>query len=158
MADDKEDKGFTVVDKRIDASEEETESAEASSGASDNSEKAASPEGPEPRVPKGPSQEETDQAREAFEERREAPTQVDLATFLLSLHTSALIHLGVIPNPMINEKEVDLPLARQNIDLLEMLQEKTRGNRTEDEDRLLDHILYELRMAYIEIARQATKG
>ena len=86
MAEDKEDKGFTVVDKRIEASEDKADGSEARepSGAAEVSDKAESRAGSEPQVPKGPSQEETDQAREAFEERRETPPQVNLATFLES--------------------------------------------------------------------------
>lgn len=77
---------------------------------------------------------------------------VDLSSFALSLAASALYHLGVMGDPAQGEKapEPNLPLARQTIDTLAMLQEKTRGNLDEEETRLLDGLLYELRMRFVE--------
>jgi len=80
----------------------------------------------------------------------EALPRVDFATFILSLSHSALMHLGEAPNPETNAIEKDLPLARQTIDLIGMLEEKTKGNLTGDEERLLGQILYDLRMRFVE--------
>jgi hypothetical protein len=75
---------------------------------------------------------------------------LDFATFVLSLNHSALVHLGLAPDPTSGQSAKNLQLAKQTIDLLGMLHEKTRGNLTGDEERILDHALYELRLSYVE--------
>ena len=75
---------------------------------------------------------------------------IDFATFILSLSHSALMHLGEAPHPDDNRVEVELPLAKQTIDLLILLEEKTKGNLTGDEERLMTQILFDLRMRYVE--------
>jgi hypothetical protein len=80
-----------------------------------------------------------------------APPRVDFSSFCLSLGTSALYHLGVVPDPETGEAATpDLPVARQTIDSLEMLREKTRGNLGEEESKLLEGLLYELHLRYVE--------
>lgn len=75
---------------------------------------------------------------------------LDFATFLLSLGTSALIQLGEAPDPTTgNSSSPDLPSARQTIDLLGLLEEKTQGNLSESEDHLLRHLLRDLRLHYL---------
>jgi hypothetical protein len=74
------------------------------------------------------------------------------STFLLSLSTSVMVCLGELPDPLRNEKSTNIPLAKQTIGIIEMLKEKTKGNLTEEEDRLIEGILYDLRMKYIQIA------
>jgi len=75
----------------------------------------------------------------------------DFSGFCLSLATSALYHMGVAPHPESGEvPEKNLPLARHTIDTLEMLQGKTSGNLDEEEARLLESLLYELRMRFVE--------
>ena len=76
--------------------------------------------------------------------------KIDFATFVMSLHTSALMHLGIIANPIDNKTSINLDLARQNIDILEMFHDKTKGNLSEDEKKIIDSSLYDLRMKYIE--------
>ncbi len=77
--------------------------------------------------------------------------RIDFSTFVLSLATSALYHLGMTEGPEgAPAGEANLPLARQTIDTLEMLQEKTRGNLDDDETKLLQSVLYELRMACVK--------
>jgi hypothetical protein len=78
---------------------------------------------------------------------------VDFATFVLSLSHSALVHLGEAPNPETGGLEKNLPLARQTIDLIAMLEEKTKGNLSGDEERLLGQILFDLRMRFVESAK-----
>ena len=78
--------------------------------------------------------------------------RVDFSTFVLSLGTSALYHLGVVAHPETGEKvePPELGLARNTIDTLEMLEEKTRGNLAEAERELVESLLYELRMRFVE--------
>ncbi len=79
--------------------------------------------------------------------------RVDFATFVLSLSHSALMHMGEAPNPETGGLEKSLPLARQTIDLIVMLEEKTKGNLTGDEERLLGQILFDLRMRFVELSK-----
>ena len=72
--------------------------------------------------------------------------QVDFSTFVMSLSHSALIQLGDAPHPDTHKIEADLESARHTIDLLTMLEEKTKGNLTGEEERLLSQLLYDLRM------------
>lgn len=81
---------------------------------------------------------------------REIPP-IDFPTFILSLASSAQVHLGLIPNPASGKPEKNLELAKQTIDILAVLQEKTRGNLAKEEDRLLEGILYDLRMKFVEL-------
>ena len=75
--------------------------------------------------------------------------EIDFSTFIMSLNASALVHLGVIDDPMTGKKVKNLPLGKQTVDMLRMLQEKTKGNLTEEEGKLLQGILYDLKIAYV---------
>jgi hypothetical protein len=86
-------------------------------------------------------------------EQAETLPRVDFVTFVLSLSHSALMHFGEAPNPETGSVEKNLPLARQTIDLIAMLEEKTRGNLTGDEERLIGQILFDLRMRYVELSK-----
>ena len=80
--------------------------------------------------------------------------RIDLSTFVLSLAASAMVQLGQAPGPEGEKRErPDLPMARQVIDTLEMLAEKTRGNLDADEEQLLQSVLYEVRMTYVRVER-----
>lgn len=70
-----------------------------------------------------------------------------------SLHSSGMIQLGKLANPMTGKVERDLVSVRQTIDLLEMLQAKTRTNLSEEESRFLEHALFELRINFLEESR-----
>lgn len=76
----------------------------------------------------------------------------DFATFVLSLSHSALVHMGDAPDPD-GKRSVNLPLARQTIDLLTLLQDKTHGNLSGPEERILGQALYDLRLRYVEVSR-----
>lgn len=76
--------------------------------------------------------------------------KIDLTTFFLSISSAAFIGLGVVAQQEGEKPIVDLELARQNIDLLELMQQKTKGNLTFEESRLLDQLLFETRLKYIE--------
>ncbi len=75
---------------------------------------------------------------------------MNFSTFILSLHTSALFHLGLIADPRTNETVKNLPAAKQTIDILDMLEKKTKGNLDEEERKLLEGVLFELKMAYVK--------
>jgi hypothetical protein len=76
--------------------------------------------------------------------------KIDLTTFFLSISSAAYIGLGIVSPPEGGPAQVDLELARQNIDLLELMYEKTKGNRTSEEDRLIEQLLFEVRMKFME--------
>lgn len=95
--------------------------------------------------------------RKGAEAKGEPPPdlpKLDFTTFVLSIIGSAHIHLGDAPGPD-GSSEQNIALARQDIDLLGILQEKTKGNLTGEEERLLEHALYDLRMRYLEVAKEA---
>jgi hypothetical protein len=80
--------------------------------------------------------------------------QIDFGMFIMSLASSVLVHLGEIEHPETSERHGNLPLAKQTIDILGMLREKTRGNLTEEETQLLDHLLYDLRLKYVDASKR----
>ena len=75
--------------------------------------------------------------------------QIDFSTFILSLTSSAFIGLGDMPDPTTGKKEVNLPAVQQAIDMLTMLRDKTKGNLTEEENKLLEQLIYELQVKYV---------
>ncbi len=78
---------------------------------------------------------------------------INFNTFILSLNTAALVHLGELPDPITKKKQPDLLLARQAIETLEMLREKTKGNLTPEEETLLKTIIYELKLKYVKLCK-----
>ncbi len=115
-SDDRE-RGFTIIDRRASAAEDE----------------ASAPTGSEgPGLPR-----------------------VDFSTFVLSLGTSAYYHLGIVAHPETGQKvsPPELALARNTIDTLELLEVKTRGNLDAQERELLESLLYELRMHFVEAGK-----
>jgi hypothetical protein len=75
--------------------------------------------------------------------------KVDFSTFLLSMASSALVQLGEVPSPDSGNKEENLQMAKHSIDIICMLQEKIKNGLTPEETRLLEGILYELRLKYV---------
>ncbi len=131
-----EKKGFTIRDRRGSAQPAESGKEE-------------------PRKTEGaPAGEAGKKSRESRAKEEDLPLpEINFSSFLLSLSTSALMHLGEVPDPVAQKIDKNLPLAKQNIDLLGMLKEKTRGNLTPDEEKLLDHLLADLRWRYIREAK-----
>jgi hypothetical protein len=84
--------------------------------------------------------------------------EVDFATFILSLATSAQISLGAIPHPETNESSVSIPGAKQMIDVLGMLKEKTKGNLSKEEENLIDQVLFNLRMHFVRVTEEQEKA
>jgi hypothetical protein len=80
---------------------------------------------------------------------------IDFYTFVLSLGSSVLIHLGDAPHPETGKPaERNLPLAQQSIEILAMLQQKTRGNLSPEEEKLLDQLLLDLKLRYVEASKR----
>jgi hypothetical protein len=81
---------------------------------------------------------------------------LDFNALVLSLGSSAIVHLGEAPDPTTGQKsgKPDFTLAQQSIDLLAMLQEKTRGNLTDDERKFLEGMLFDLRMLFIQVSQR----
>ena len=136
-----EGKGFVIKDRRrfTDEGEPKEETA--------TEEKA---ERPEPET----VEEEKAEPETAAEQAEHMPLpEINFSTFIFSLNTSTLLHLGEVPDPATGKQQEDLPMAKQTIDLIAMLEEKTRGNLTSDEENLVKHILYDLRLRYVQKAK-----
>lgn len=79
---------------------------------------------------------------------------VDFHTFVLSLGSSALLHLGELEHPDVGAPQMDLPLAKHTIDILAMLEEKTKGNLSPAEAKLIESLLYDLRLRFVELSKK----
>lgn len=135
MDKDNKDKGFRVIDKRFffqDEAERERIKRE------------------EMLREKGAKAKDIRESAKTKVQERKEETSVDFSSFIYSLSTSALYHLGEIPDPVTRKREKNLPMAKQTIDIIAMLKEKTRGNLSRDEEEMIDGILYELRMKYVK--------
>ena len=144
MAEEKEKKDFVVKDRRIFAEgklDTETEAKE------EKEEKEAPPADEKKEA------EASSASEEPADEKQEPPLQfpeINFATFIVSLNHSALLHLGAIEDPSSGTKNKNLPIAKQTIDILSMLQEKTSGNLSTEEESMLKNILYDLRIMYVK--------
>jgi len=126
------EKGFVVKDRRMFSQDSPPAADEA----------PAADARPEPKAEPAP---------EAQHRQTETPLpQINFPTFVASLNASALVHLGVIEDPVSGKVEKNLPMAKQTIDILSMLQQKTAGNLTADEDGMLKSILYDLRILFVK--------
>ncbi|MCB9603268.1 MAG: DUF1844 domain-containing protein [Sandaracinus sp.] len=107
----------------------------------------------EPKVPSQAEREALERKADEAESRQsqvEAP--IDFVTFVLSLGSTALVHLGAAPAELFEGGQMppaNYALAKQTIDLLAMLEEKTAGNLNGEEEQLLSQLLYDLRMRYV---------
>ncbi len=105
---------------------------------------------------KEPSKEEVDEQKsretsESVETKEETQLpEINFATFIFSLNSSVFVHLGLIEDPATGKKEKNLSIAKQTIDILGMLEEKTRGNLSKEEEDMLKNILYDLRILYVK--------
>jgi len=134
--DDRADKGFSVKDKRIFSANGQPVQTTA-----DTQPDSAAPSGSEASA------------------KKEAPPlpEISFASFVISLSSSALFHFGEIPDPITNTRQRNLPLAKQTIDILGILKEKTVGNLTEEEGKLLENLLYDLRIRYVNEVQKELK-
>lgn len=78
----------------------------------------------------------------------------DFHTFILSIASAAMMGLGLAPHPETGKQEVNFDIAKQNIDLLEMIQQKTRNNLTKEEESLLERLLFEVRTKFLEVNKK----
>jgi hypothetical protein len=76
--------------------------------------------------------------------------EVNFSTFLLSLNTSALTYMGLLPHPETGDNMKDICLAKHTIDTISMLNEKTKNNLNNEEAQLLESLLYELRILFVK--------
>ena len=93
------------------------------------------------------------------EQESPIPEQMNELLFMqlvMMFQSAAFQHMGKVMNPVTNKVERDLPQAKNSIDILGMLEEKTKGNLSDNEKRLLEHALYELRMNYVEESNRPT--
>jgi hypothetical protein len=125
-----EDKGFMIKDKRRFTSEGEPVKDEAEQGEKAPQEKA---------TPKSEAQET---------EKAQLP-EITFSTFIFSLVSSVMVHLGDWPDPATGEKVENYDLAKQTIDIIGMLRDKTKGNLGDEEQRMIDSVLYDLRMRFV---------
>jgi hypothetical protein len=130
MTKEQEEQGFRVTDKRGFREEAETAPKEQTK---DTGDKAEAP--PQSSGDKG-------------EDIPPRPP-IDFPSYILSYYTQGLVLLGEVPNPYTNKKEEDVEAARHTIDILSMLEQKTKGNLGSDEQQLLESVLYELRMKFM---------
>jgi len=171
MPDEKEDTGFKVVDRRPFASDGSVRSEPASEPVEAPPERtsqtpplpASEPAAAEPAGP-GPAREDFAESgalesREDFgmEGGAEAGDYSGFETLVSYLGTTAMFQMGLVAGPGGQRIPADLINARNTIDMIEVLERKTRGNLTPDESRLLEDVLYELRLAYVEVERRGAR-
>ena len=89
---------------------------------------------------------------EAVEQQKQSTNllpEINFSTFIFSLNSSALLLLGLVEDPATGKKSKNLPAAKQTIDIIAMLAEKTKGSLTEDEEKLIRNLLRDLRLMYV---------
>jgi hypothetical protein len=143
MASEEKDKGFTVQDRRRFSAEGEAK-AEGPEESPAAPAAASEPQAASPPPPHG-------------QQEPLGEPEVTFTTFMVGLSTQALAALGEISDPLSGASSKDLHAAQQLIDIIGMLREKTRGNLDRDEDGLIEAILFDLRMKYVELARQSAR-
>ena len=137
MVEEEKDKGFVIKDRRVLKEESEPDQDSATEG---------------PEVVSGDDSEAEPSESSAQQEQEQADMplpEINFATFIASLNASALVNLGAIADPATGKMEKNLAIAKQTIDIMSMLQEKTKGNLATDEESILKSILYDLRLMYV---------
>jgi hypothetical protein len=98
--------------------------------------------------------EDSPKAEKAKDEPRSQPLpEVNFNSLIFSLSSSALLHIGEITDPQTGEMKKDLPMAKHSIDIIAMLQEKTKGNLNDEEQQFIDSILTDLRLRYVKACK-----
>jgi Domain of unknown function (DUF1844) len=133
MAEDKKGPGFVVKDKRLFAESGEARAPEEQTTPAAEETKSVPPEAAQSGKGKEPDY-----------------PPINFTNFVLSLSTSALFHFGDFPDPESGKTQKNLPAAKQTIDILDMLNEKAKGNLNENETNLIQGILYELKLRYVK--------
>ena len=132
MEEKKKDSGFVVKDKRFSGESADDQSKE-------ETKKAASED----------KKESVENPQEMQDQAYDYPP-INFTNFVLSLSTSALFHFGDFPDSEGGKTQKNLPAAKQTIDILDMLNEKTKGNLNTNENNLIQGVLYELKMRYVK--------
>jgi hypothetical protein len=137
MEEEKKEKGFVIKDKRMfdDSGDVRQEEPIREETVTDQKTEAAADAGKDDR---------------GKEQEADYYPEVNFSSFILSLSTSAMYHFGDFPDPATKKAERNLPAAKQTIDILSMLKNKTSGNLDEGEKSLIDAMLFELRMRYVK--------
>jgi hypothetical protein len=151
--DDEKQPGFRVSDRRSFTDSAETRAEEARSVATEAD--AVAPAAPNAEPPTQPPAAAAQSAEGEPDEQDSGPLPpVDFHTFILSLGSSALLHLGELDAPDGRASRPNLRMAKHTIDIIGMLQGKTRGNLSSPEERLLESLLYDLRLRYVECGKK----
>lgn len=139
----KDPKGFTVKDRRK-VSMDDMEREESGKASKQEREEKQSTQEDKAKV-------KFEEASQECGQKSSVPLpEVAFSTFILSLSSSALLHLGEIPDPASQATSTDLPMAKHIIDTIGMLQEKTQGNLDSEEEKLVKTMLYDLRLRYVQ--------
>ena len=137
---DLEGKGFVIRDKRQFTTEGEAK--------------------PEAEAAKDTTTSETAEKGETGEDESQESAgmpfpEINFASFVLSISSSVLLHFGDVPDPISGKKERNLPMAKQTIDILGILKEKTKGNLDKEEEQLLENLLHDLRLKYVQECKKS---
>jgi len=162
-----EEKSFSVKDRRIRHDGSAADAAEEPAPGPEPSSRAAPAEGAAPKAARDEAGGAVGEASgkpagdvggdPGFSLGHELPP-IDFSAFVFSLARTALIHLGLENHPETGGPDANLEAARETIDVLGMIEEKTRGNLTPEEAELISKMLYTLRMSYVEVARAHGSG
>lgn len=151
------EQGFVVSDKRLftkDGERRETEDRTATTNQPE-AERTPPPQAsatpPEP--PPAPPPAERPAVAEPPPQQEELT--IDFSTYVVMLANTVMMLLGQVPDPATQQRYLDLPQAKHTIDILMMLRDKTRGNLTAEEAKLLEDVMPQLQMAYVSVSRQA---
>lgn len=145
MEEDKKEKSFVVKDRRIFSE----------TGESRDEDREVKDAGPAEPPPESPRQEA--QATDASAAEEADYPEINFANFIISLSTSAMFHFGDFPDPATNKAQINLLAAKQTIDIIGLLEEKTKNNLSEEEKNLIKTVLFELRMRYVKVKAGAGK-
>ena len=141
-----EKKDFVVKDRRIFSQDDQkAEPADEEIPAAPKEEEQAASSTEETRETEAAETSQTDES----DEQPPMP-KINFETFVVSLNASALMHLGAIEDPTTGKTDKNLSMAKQTIDILKVLEEKTAGNLSKDEENLLKSILYDLKIIYVK--------
>ena len=92
----------------------------------------------------------TDPQENGKSKQQESMPRIDFTTLVMSFASAAIINMGKVPDPMTGQVQKNFGFAQQNIDIIALLQEKTRGNVSEEEGKMMEQVLYELRLEFVE--------
>jgi len=151
------EQGFVVSDKRLftkDGERRETEDRTATANRP-AAERTPPPQAPATPPEPPPAPPPADRPAASEPRHRQGELTIDFSTYVVMLANTVMMLLGQMPDPATQQRHLDLPQAKHTIDILMMLRDKTRGNLTADEAKLLEDVMPQLQMAYVSVSRQA---